>query len=146
MKALHRWRIEHQIETSLHATDRFLFSATELQNYLVDDHELEINGQLYDIIHQEDLDGQILIYAYHDQDEEEMNRHLREGLNDNDAAKSEKSKTDCIQKLLSLTYVVPAAENQTAMSVRLDDQYSITHNHICQFYLFQYFPPPEENM
>jgi hypothetical protein len=143
IKLIHCWHVERHLEATHHVTDTFLLSASELELYRVDDHELEINGNLYDIIHLEDSDGRVLVQAYHDQDEEAINRHLRDGLNNNDPSGSEKSKTECLHKLLSMTYIVPVADHHSFASVRAEDFHPVSDNHICPSCLCRHAPPPE---
>lgn len=112
MKEIHteaREALKRLPETSL---QRFEFSTAEYRSIRVEDHEIRVNGKMYDIARTERTADAVVVWALHDEAEDDLFAFINKVM-DNAAQDDHQAPKDFTQ-FLSLQFLLPGAALPTS--------------------------------
>jgi len=114
-------------------------SFTEYQKAKIEEHEIRVEGKMYDIARVEEKNGVILVYCLHDKAEDNLLAFLDKILT---LPLKDKKAPPQLIKFVSLSFIVPQAFAWKEGAERLFKSFTYYHLYVSAFFPTLHSPPP----
>jgi type II secretory ATPase GspE/PulE/Tfp pilus assembly ATPase PilB-like protein len=142
-KCIHRWHMQKSLAERSEITDEFFFTEKEFKQVQLNNKEIQVEGKIYDMVSIERIEGKVQVRAIHDSEEEKINEKFSNLLNDQSASDSDKEIYNQIQKLITLSYLLPTSDIHLILLENRIQHYR-DHRFSSSKYHFELNCPPPE--
>ena len=126
-------------ELPTEALELIVLSPIEFKKAKIEEHEIKVDGKMFDIARVLEENGKVLIYCLHDKAEDNLLAFLDKILS---LPLKDKGASPHIVKFTLLTYILPSNLHWESITSKLYSDFTYYHLHVSSFFPSEDSPPP----